>query len=99
MSEENPPQPDQQAPNVSDKPQEDLLITPRETHFHNVFVKYLIMLISALGSVIYTTVLCTGSILNHWFDIVRGRKRPYLQISSKEVTDMCLENHTMNCRK
>lgn len=78
MSEENPPQQDQQAPNVSDKPQGDLLITPRETHFHNVFVKYLIMLISALGSVIYTTVLCTGSILNHWFDIVTGREKTVL---------------------
>lgn len=78
MNEENPLEPDQLMQRVSDTHQDTLLVAPRETHFHNVFMKYLIMLISALGSVIYTTILCTGSVLNHWFDLVSGKEKAVL---------------------
>lgn len=47
----------------------------REEHYHGFFIKYLIMFISACGSVFYTTFLCSGAVLNHWKDKLLGREK------------------------
>ncbi|RCK66916.1 Sterol esterase 1 [Candida viswanathii] len=67
--------PSQQQPEVENDVKAQPFVPAKEGHYHNTFIKYLIMFISACGSVFYTTFLCTGAVLNHWKDKLLGREK------------------------
>lgn len=71
------PQQHQNEPEIENEVKNSQYFPEREDNYHSTFIKYLIMFISACGSIFYTTFLCTGAVFNHWKDKLLGREKSH----------------------
>ncbi|KAK6202704.1 Alpha/Beta hydrolase protein [Scheffersomyces amazonensis] len=51
----------------------DELTPPEKHHKHNVIIKYILIIISFFGSMIFVNILVTGSIIHHFYNKILGR--------------------------